>query len=99
MNPALMKLIAQMKGAGAGAMNMAGAKGGQLARMAARNPKTAAAIGAGGAGAAGLGAGMAMGDDEESMGEEELEALMAALQQAKKSGGAMLGRGRQMLGM
>jgi hypothetical protein len=98
MNPAIMKLLAQMgeKGKGIGealgkGVNYAGAKGGQLAGMAARNPKTAAGIGIGGAGAAGLG--MGMGEDEPA--EDELEMIMELL----RKGRGYADQGKEMLGM
>lgn len=72
MNPALLKLLAQMKSGGRKAMGLgklgvdaAGSGAGQLAGMAARNPKTAAGIGALGAGGIGAGAGAAMSDDDD----------------------------------
>jgi hypothetical protein len=102
MNPQLMKLLARMKGMGAKglemgdkAMGAAGAGMGSMAGMAARNPKTAAGIGAGAAaGAAGLGA---MGGEEEP--EMDIEELLALIEAAKSQGQGLMKRGRSALGM
>lgn len=104
MNPALMKLLARMKGMGAKglemgdkAMGAAGAGLGSMAGMAARNPKTAAGIGAGAAaGAAGLGA---MGGDDDDEGEMDIEELLALIEAAKGQGEGLMQRGRSALGM
>jgi hypothetical protein len=102
MNPQLMKLLARMKGMGAKgvemgdkAMGAAGAGMGSLAGMAARNPKTAAGIGAAGAG--GVGAGMAMGDEEEEG--LDIEELLAMIEATKSQGQGLMQRGRSALGM
>jgi hypothetical protein len=94
MNPAILKLLARMKQGGKAGLDAAGAGMGSLAGMAARNPKTAAGVGALGAGGVGAGIG-AMSDDEPEGIEEILELLM----QAKEKGQGMVNRGRSAMGM
>jgi hypothetical protein len=88
MNPAIAKLIERL----GVAKNMAGAKAFELAGMAARNPKTAAGIGA--AGAAGLGAGAAEMMDEDEGGESLNEIIQALLAKEQGQGQGAMRRGR-----